>query len=295
MKMKRSSGQAVVIVLLIMAVVLTIGLSVISQAVNDVKISQKEEESARAFSAAEAGVEQALIQQFGNLGDFSGTVGSAQYNVSRSALGSATGFVFPNTYLPGEAATLYLVPHDSNGNFSTNCGGGGCYDQQFLDICWGNSGENQNLATTPAMEVALIYIDGPRFSIARRVIDPNAVRRTTNNFSAPTSISCNVNDSSSGVIQDFGFLYRVDFRTMSKPQWLGNILALRIKLLYNTDSGRKIGANTINGATLPAQGIKVGSVGAYGNSRQKVEVTQLYPQAPSVFDYAIYSEGTLVK
>lgn len=54
------SGQVVLIVLLVMVVVLTIGLSLISQSVTDISISKDEEESIRAFSAAEAGIEAAL-------------------------------------------------------------------------------------------------------------------------------------------------------------------------------------------------------------------------------------------
>jgi hypothetical protein len=54
------SGQVVLIVLLVMVVVLTIGLSLISRSVTDISISKDEEEAIRAFSAAEAGIEAAL-------------------------------------------------------------------------------------------------------------------------------------------------------------------------------------------------------------------------------------------
>jgi len=62
-KMKRNnSGQAVLVVLFIMVVVLTITLSLLSHSVTDVSISKDEEEAVRAFSAAEAGIEEALRQ-----------------------------------------------------------------------------------------------------------------------------------------------------------------------------------------------------------------------------------------
>lgn len=61
--MKNSkSGQVALIILLIMVVILTIGLSLISHSVIDVSISKDEEEAIRAFSAAEAGIEEALKQ-----------------------------------------------------------------------------------------------------------------------------------------------------------------------------------------------------------------------------------------
>jgi hypothetical protein len=55
-------GQAVLIVLLVAAVALVFGLSIISQSTTDVRISQHENEAARAFNAAEAGIEDALKQ-----------------------------------------------------------------------------------------------------------------------------------------------------------------------------------------------------------------------------------------
>jgi len=58
----KKSGQVALTVLLVMVVVLTIGLSLISHSVTDISISKDEEEAMRAFSAAEAGIEEALKQ-----------------------------------------------------------------------------------------------------------------------------------------------------------------------------------------------------------------------------------------
>lgn len=57
---KKNSGQVALIVLLIMVVILTIGLSLASRSITDIRISQNEREALRAFSAAEAGIEEAL-------------------------------------------------------------------------------------------------------------------------------------------------------------------------------------------------------------------------------------------
>lgn len=54
------SGQVGIIVLLIMVVMLTIGLSVASRSTNELFLAQQQAESARVFNAAEAGIEQAL-------------------------------------------------------------------------------------------------------------------------------------------------------------------------------------------------------------------------------------------
>jgi len=60
-KNKKESGQALLIVLLGMAVILTLVLSIVSRSVTDISLTKKDEESLRAFSAAEAGVEQLLV------------------------------------------------------------------------------------------------------------------------------------------------------------------------------------------------------------------------------------------
>lgn len=59
-KKKYQSGQAVLVVLLVVAVALGYGLSIISQSVTDTEITGHSEESARVFNAAEAGIENAL-------------------------------------------------------------------------------------------------------------------------------------------------------------------------------------------------------------------------------------------
>lgn len=65
MLMIKNRGQVALVVVLAMVVLLTIGLSVISRTVTDIRISKETEESTRAFSAAEAGIEEALEQDLG--------------------------------------------------------------------------------------------------------------------------------------------------------------------------------------------------------------------------------------
>ncbi len=58
------SGQVAVVVLLIMVVLLTIGLSLAARTTQEVFLSQQQSDSARVFNAAESGVEEALSQSF---------------------------------------------------------------------------------------------------------------------------------------------------------------------------------------------------------------------------------------
>src|SRR3989338_3351838 len=57
---KNEKGQAFLIVVLVMVVALTVGLSVASRTVTNLRTTAEEENSQRAFSAAEAGIEKAL-------------------------------------------------------------------------------------------------------------------------------------------------------------------------------------------------------------------------------------------
>jgi Tfp pilus assembly protein PilX len=84
------SGQALLLVLLSMAVVLTIVLSVLSRTITDITVTTKEEEALRAFAAAEAGIERALIigNNTGNFEDgasFAATISNFGSQVSEYA------------------------------------------------------------------------------------------------------------------------------------------------------------------------------------------------------------------
>lgn len=70
------SGQVGVITLLIMAVLLTIGLSTAVNTSQDVELSRQEAESARVFNAAESGVEKALQEYVPGDGAQSGSLDS---------------------------------------------------------------------------------------------------------------------------------------------------------------------------------------------------------------------------
>lgn len=67
MKMRYRPGQAALIVTLVVIVGLTVAVAVISRSVTDVGISTQEEERARSFSAAEAGIEDALRQDLSTI------------------------------------------------------------------------------------------------------------------------------------------------------------------------------------------------------------------------------------
>jgi len=79
----KKRGQVALVVLFIMAIMVTIGLSLISRSISDIDISKDEEQSMRAFSAAEAGIEEAFrIQDIQSWVDTEQTITIDNINVN---------------------------------------------------------------------------------------------------------------------------------------------------------------------------------------------------------------------
>ena len=115
MKFRNQKGQAVLVVLLSLSVVLIVVMFVVSRSVTDISLSTKEEDSLRAFSAAEAGVERALVIGTDQGGDF----GDASFNaaVTSFATGSNS-VVYPISLKSGETATFWFSRQDESAHFT---------------------------------------------------------------------------------------------------------------------------------------------------------------------------------
>lgn len=112
---KSNSGQVAIVILLIMVVLLTVGLSLASRTTQEVFLSQQEAESARVFNAAEVGVEDALSQ------DFDSITGTVTLNPTTVSDVSTTTTIQPTDTLETqvvEGAAVHLdltgVPSGSN-------------------------------------------------------------------------------------------------------------------------------------------------------------------------------------
>lgn len=79
------SGQVAVVVLLIMVVLLTIGLSLATRTTQELFLSDQQSESARVFNAAESGIEQALSEVQVGQGTLTVDGVDVAYNVSGSS------------------------------------------------------------------------------------------------------------------------------------------------------------------------------------------------------------------
>lgn len=289
--LRKSSGQALLIVLLIMAVGLTIGLSVISRSVTDIKISQQTEEAARAFSAAEAGIESALLIGESTSGSFPET--GASYQATAVGIGGGTEFAFPSQYDTNDPQVLWL----SNQDFSK------AYDQTALRVLWGNSDAPSDDNNTPALEVTVYYKDGSNFKAGKFALDPYSGRSPDPSFCNPgegggqcQGVSNFIATGEGAEGKNFKFAVTLDlsgFRGGSKT-----LILARLRLLFSPDTtkhllgAKRAGSGSTN---FPSQGNRIDSTGTAGTATRKVEVVRFYPAPPAIFDSVLYSQGGLVK
>jgi hypothetical protein len=155
------SGQALILLLLTLSVVLVVSLSIASRSIVDIATVGYEEDAQRAFSAAEAGVEEVLNNPSLATGGFSVTLDNdttveaiIPTPVASVPSGHVDGFIYPHNLASGESATFYLASKDTNGQFKCGtgfpCVGGG---SQRVRYCWGNKNTTQN----PAIVISTYY------------------------------------------------------------------------------------------------------------------------------------------
>lgn len=265
------SGQMVLIVVLVMVVALTIGLSMVARTTTDIKISRQQEESARAFSAAEAGIEELLKTGAGNFA--SATLESgAKFSANVTTAEGADHFTFPEKILAGESQTLWLANHlEADGSLDETP----FYKADTLNLCW----EETNPKT--ALEVAVFYKDGSDYKVARGAYDPDGGRQTLNNFGSTDSGSC------LGFSNKKTLNFRTDFGVNPVSKTL---LFLRIRPYYNS---AKVGVEAASGAVFPSQGKEIISTGTLGEISRKVRILHSWPAPPAIFDYVLFSGGDL--
>jgi hypothetical protein len=291
-------GQALLLILLMMAVVLTIVLSVVSRSLTDISITSLEEDALRAFSAAEAGVERALI-----VGSTGGDLeNQARFDATVSDFAAGTQeFLHPTEIYSGQAVTIWFVSHDDDDNLICNPPGDPCFSaNQIHNVCWGKEGTDPGQDTTPAIEVAVYYdttqsgIASGDFSnvmVARATYDTNSGR--DNSFTKISPSECTIGDKklafSTGNIM-------FTPAQLNIPCWAteGCVLMARVRLFYNTDGEHPVAFKTQPPNILPSQGKEIQSTGTYGEATRKIQVFQTYPELPFIFDAAVFSPGDLI-
>lgn len=299
MKQTNQSGQMLLMLILIMTVALAIGLSIVQKSLVDVSTSSKVEQSSRAFSAAEAGIEKALNSQgvvsqtFDNNSKFLPILDTRFPEV---APGKAQE---PLEYPPlakEDVAQVWLSDPDAN---LPDCKPPyACYTQPSLDVYWGNSATDK-----AALEITLIYngTDPSDPIVSERSIKKyrskkwyldNKIAGRTNGFKP---IDCRPAGSEYPVGKNS---YQCKETLNFTPEQAAGLMLIRSRLLYNVSSQPfavwAVGS-CLSGCSIPTQARKILSTGISGETQRKINVFQFFKVVPPYFDYAIFSAGEITK
>ena len=286
--LKKQQGEIILVILLVMAVGLTIGLSVAGRSLTDIKLSTQVEESSRAFSAAEAGIEEALKAGISSsAANYQGSTNNATYNVALSSLGgSASQFTFPNAIPAGDSQTIWLVPYTETGPDT----GTPAYTEGTITVCW------KNITSPPkaALEVSVFYkgADGI-YKIARAAYDPDNDRVTSQNNGFDNNVAAGSACTDGSSAYDYQVLLTFGEMSPPAPASGDTLIALRLRPVY---ADAKIAVVPAGGANIPEQGKSIVSTGQTNSGvTRKWNVVQTYAAPQDIFDYAVWSDKQITK
>jgi hypothetical protein len=262
-------GQALLIVVLVMVTVLTVGLSLATRTVTHLRVTQEEENSERAFSAAEAGIEQSLVTNLKASGNFTN---GTSYKTSVIKL-AGTEFLFNNGSSLFKDSTVDILLSDYP-NFSTSWSGN-------ITLNWGSQSDacaNSEFDNTAAA-LEIIAITGTKLNpvSTHYAVDPCSSRASANHFEYV--------NSGGGTVGGKAFAYKKTITVSSGL--LVRVIPLYAPTKLGVNGCNNIGANCLS---LPDQGSVVQSVGISDNTQRKIVSFVGYPALPAeLFPFVLYS------
>lgn len=302
-------GQLIIMLVLVMTIGLAIGLSIIQKSLTDVSTATKVEQSSRAYSAAEAGIEKALK------GDNDDVTSSYTGNDSKASI-TDTGLqpspqsgsdpqspIEYQSLSKEDLAQVWLASYFLSGNPPPLYYKGVVTSPLTLDVFWGTP----NTTDLAALELSVVYYDNSVTPAAYKndkiyLDNPNALvggvtRTDLNKFNKPgTVVTCD-NARIPKPVEKFS-KYQC-YTNITLPSVTNKIpILIRARLLYNTTSQpfavQAVG-NCGRDCSLPPQARSVVSTGTSGDTQRKVRFFQMNKVVPQYFDYAIFSAGDISK
>jgi hypothetical protein len=288
---EEQAGQILLIVVLTMIVALTVGLSIAARIVTELKLSKQNEESQRAFQAAESGIQQTLLRQNpiqeGNFEEnkasfsttFQSDIGTSLVLNNGLDVDQDSGADVWLSDYSADSAKLYLNPM------------GGGTGSVGITLYWGSptqttcqKGDGDKIA--PAIEVVLLKGPLSTPTIEKSVYEVPCAAPATPRIS-------NSIIGTSGVPADVPKVGGPRFQYFAPLKFNGadvkNGLIMKIIPIFNSSI---VGLKSTNGTTtFPSQGSVVESTGTSGDTVRKVVYYQSYPQMPlEVFPYSLISQ-----
>lgn len=262
-------GQVLLVVVLVMVVALTVGLSMLSRSISNLRNATDEEHSQKAFSAAEAGIEQflkntcsqgggcSLAQDLGNSSSFQAT---AQPVVGDEILLNGGNIVYKDDGVDLWLSDYSEIPSQIYQN---------PWSGSTITIHWGNPSIDK--CQTAALEIIVLF--GPKTAPTskRFTADPcNPERRAENNFDPPAS----ENKTISGVTFNYKTTLNIGVVDPAARALLARIVPLYGNAIIGVSGG---------GTAFPPQGSIITSTGSAGDTKRKISLVRGYPGVPSEF------------
>ncbi|MBI2028733.1 MAG: hypothetical protein HYT07_03950 [Candidatus Levybacteria bacterium] len=259
------SGQVLLIVILVIIVSLTIGLSIAGRSITNIRTSTEEAESQKALAAAEAGIERAL--QDTQVGLSSGSLSPLTgYDTNVVEVGTGANLLLVNggSLIPqSEGVDIWLANQDPTNDEIEFSVPGATLD---LTLHWGVAGEicadDSNPSNWPAA-IEVIVIRGTsslNVSSTRSVFDPCNTHRG-NGFSPASTSPTPIGGKT------------LQFETTNLNITEG-IFVRAIPVYKSTFIGAEVG-----GATFPSQGYQITSTGESGEASRRISVFKGFSQA----------------
>lgn len=286
---KSESGQILVLVLLIVLVAMTIGLSVASRTLTTVRNQADLTMSNRAFSAAEAGVERALLQikQGGNCNANSciPDIAGVETQVELQDVGGQTNRAFGVASL-GQDDVLQA---DLRG-----------YTGRTVSIYWGDNGDSSQCQQSPALVASVVYqsTSTNEYGVLKVAEDRfcGSSRSSDNGFNS-SLVTVSPNPTTPVTLQDESQRDSYGYSATMHLNGPASILppgtrpvGLRVRLMYAGSKPVAIAPHA--GQRLPLQGQQITSTSIAGGQQRTIKVLRTDNALPAIFDYALFNGST---
>lgn len=255
-------GQALLIVVLVMVVALTVGLSVVSKSITNLRTSTEEANSQKALAAAEAGIEQSIKSNISIATPQTLSNNSTYSTNVTQVLGTSFLLNGGNPVLQDNGTQIWLSNYSASpSNLYTSPWSGN------LTIEWGVT---SNSCSEAAIEAVIISGNKTSPVTTRYAFDPCQSRTGSNRFQTVSLLKSTISGKD--------FYYQATINISS------GLIGKIIPLYANTPIG-------LAGSTpLPSQGSTITATGTSGTTSRVVNVFQGYPEIPSeYFPYNLLS------
>lgn len=266
-----SKGQMVVWVVLIAVVGLTLGLSIASRSLSNIQQSSELEETSRAFSAAEAGVEMALYAL-----ESTGTATSVLTPIPLPEAGSE--YYYEVSVGGGGGELVLSAPLEKDQVVQVDCSN----MSGDVVVYWVEEATTQDQDGNRA-SLMLTFISqegGSDYAVVREAYNPfEEAAARVNGFSLATGGAFTIGGKT--------FAERTEDITLPGT---GAKKILRVHALYN-GIPNTIGLKALT-SVFPAQYHVVTSTGVSGETERVVQATRSSPALPVFFDYTLFNLST---